>query len=412
MPLCFFLLRRKFLSFFDALLPLHVLSGHASSLVLLLRVLSSGGGGLMSTPKRPATKSAGAKRIGGIGSKKDVAAAAAKAAEEAAAAGPPKPKIPAHQMSSMTWAEEEILRNRVDELSLRAQTLQKRVDELQHMLKMADLKHKTDYDSAVNENVRLSQENTALARDNASLTAKLERQKEESESLLAHTIADREQEFMAREQQLLNRSKELQHENLGLYEFKEKREKLWSDLQKFQDTLEHNELKYKNDLANCERKWSLITKKTTDDAQALIRDERRRYKLEVRDELDGEFHFTSAENRRLTEELKYHVDTSKRLATENETLSQQLKKYKIELALTKDKDESVSPSSSLPFPSSYSLPPLPTLVVSCRLVAGVCSLSLGVIIIGNMQSAVSVRLNRSVNSPERLKHWSDHSHKS
>jgi hypothetical protein len=86
-------------------------------------------------------------------------------------------------------------------------------------------------------------------------------QQQDSTTTLRQSLSEREQEFMAREQQLLAHSKELAHENLGLYEFKASREKLWADLQRFQQTLEQNELQYKAELANCERKWSQISKK-------------------------------------------------------------------------------------------------------------------------------------------------------
>ncbi len=61
----------------------------------------------------------------------------------------------------------------------------------------------------------------------------------------------------------------------------------------------------------------------------------------MRQELDGEFHFTSAENRRLAQELQFHVDTTTRLTQHQEKMQHTLKTLKLELALAKEKDEYV-----------------------------------------------------------------------
>jgi hypothetical protein len=143
----------------------------------------------------------------------------------------------------------------------------------------------------------------------------------------------------AREQRLSEVNRKLKEEVVDLSLFKEMRQQLTKELVATKNIIAQHQRKHKEELDELDRKLLAAREKLEADANAKIAHNRRVYKEEVGRELDQESQRVRAENRQMIQELKFHVETSNRLQKENQIMTEEVKRSKMDISLTKQLDQ-------------------------------------------------------------------------
>jgi hypothetical protein len=125
--------------------------------------------------------------------------------------------------------------------------------------------------------------------------------------------------------------------DLSLY--KKMRHDLAKELELTKQTIQKNEERHKRQLDELERKFIAAKEALQKEAAERIAHSRKVYKEEVGKELDYESKLVRKKNREMSKELKFHEKRSNELMTENQRLQALVKKLKIDMSLTEEKEK-------------------------------------------------------------------------
>lgn len=153
------------------------------------------------------------------------------------------------------------------------------------------------------------------------------------------TLKRAEQVFLHKESQLLERNKQLMQEVSDLSLFKKMRFDLAQELGLTKTTIHKNEVRHKDQLDDLQKKFILAEAKLRQEAAERIAHSRKVYKEEVGKELDLESKQVRQQNIEMSRELKFHESRSNELKKENEKLFAALKRLKIDVSVTNQKEQ-------------------------------------------------------------------------
>lgn len=146
-----------------------------------------------------------------------------------------------------------------------------------------------------------------------------------------------ERVFVEKETQLLGSNAKLGKETKNLDEFKALRQGLAEELASTKQKIDANELWHRQQLDDLERKFLAARDRLEKEASARIAHSRKVYKEEVGRELDEDSKRVRQENRKMEKELQRQEDISNRLQAEQDTMTNTIKRLKLDLDLAMQK---------------------------------------------------------------------------
>eukprot|EP00462_Mataza_sp_D1_P027673 CAMPEP_0175175724 /NCGR_PEP_ID=MMETSP0087-20121206/33368_1 /TAXON_ID=136419 /ORGANISM="Unknown Unknown, Strain D1" /LENGTH=581 /DNA_ID=CAMNT_0016467379 /DNA_START=28 /DNA_END=1771 /DNA_ORIENTATION=+ len=152
------------------------------------------------------------------------------------------------------------------------------------------------------------------------------------------TLKRAEQVFLDKEGTLLEVNKALVQEVSDLSQFRQMRHELTKELSFTKETINQNEMRHLQQLKDLENKFYEARNRLEEEADKRIAHSRLVYKEEVGKELDMDSKRIRNENKMMEKELKFQVETSKRLVASTTAMKVEIQQLRQALSATKEKD--------------------------------------------------------------------------
>jgi hypothetical protein len=239
------------------------------------------------------------------------------------------PNAPAAEPVPKPITNEEILRKRLDEVSLRTHQYAHEIEKLK-----AAAKNRAEETQAMetylsSEMKRRNVVNVRLLRFYTETSNKADMDIKGLQEQFESKLRRAEAVFLQKEAQLLAKNKQLVTEIEDLELYRKMREDLQTELNNTKHIIAQNELCHKQQLDVLERKFLDAKETLQREAAEMIQHSRKKYKDEVGKELDEESKMVRKENRKMRRDLSQCESVSNSLMRENEVLQKEVTKLQV-----------------------------------------------------------------------------------